>query len=293
MTTAVEHEAVRVVAELLESRGFEAVFCGVDGEGRISVEEVVNAVDENTAVVSVMLANNETGVLFPVEELADAVKSKSDALFHVDGVNAVGKIPVNLRETSIDLFSISGHKFHGPKGVGALYIREGTVLPSRSLGGKQESARRAGTEAVHQITGLGVAAEVAADLSAMEKVRELRDKFEDFVLKTFPNAVINGSGTDRLPNTSNVSFPGLNGELILGFLDRQGICVSTGSACNESDHVTSPVLRAMGVPYERAMGTIRFSFGRRNTIDELPSIFDALSDSVSKASEIAGKSSNS
>jgi len=227
-----------------------------------------------------MLANNETGVLFPVEEAASIVKEHSNALFHVDGVNAVGKIPVDLSSRLIDLFSISAHKFHGPKGIGALYIRDGVKLPSFSIGGGQESGRRAGTEAVHQIAGLGAAAKFVTDLSSMEDVRTLRDKFENAVLSSIPIASVNGTRDPRrrLANTSNISFENLNGEALLALLDDAGICVSTGSACNAGDHTPSAVLQAMDIPYSKAMGSIRFSLGRFNTEDEIDVVIDAVND---------------
>ena len=171
-----------------------------------------------------MLANNETGILFPVEEIAEIVKENSDAVFHVDGVNAVGKIPIDLKNTQIDLFSVSGHKFHAPKGIGALYIKENIKLPSFSIGGGQENGRRAGTEAVHQIVGIGEAAKIVKDFSTMEKVRDFRNKLEDEILNKIPNSCINGTSdrTKRLPNTSSISFPNINGETILAKLNDLG-----------------------------------------------------------------------
>jgi cysteine desulfurase len=231
-----------------------------------------------TAVVSIMLANNETGILFPVDEIGRIVKESSDALFHVDGVNAVGKVPVDLKSTEIDMFSLSAHKFHGPKGVGALYIRRGVDLPSRFIGGGQEKGRRAGTEAVHQIAGLGAAADFAADLSEMTRVREMRDKLETGILASVPDAYLNGTNHPnlRLPNTSNISFENTNGEMILAKLDALGVCVSTGSACNSQDHTASPVLQAMDIPYSKAMGSIRFSLGRFNTESEVDVVLEEL-----------------
>ena len=216
VTTRVEHEAVRKLCERLPTKGFEITWLEVSEEGFLDLMELRNALRKDTAIVSVMLANNETGILFPVEEIAQIVKENSTALFHVDGVNAVGKILIDLKKTEIDLFSISGHKFHAPKGVGALYIKNGVKLPSFYIGGGQESGRRAGTEAVHQIVALGAAAELVKDFSAMEKVKILRDKLEDEILRKIPNAKLNGTfvKTKRLPNTSNISFEKLNGEAI-------------------------------------------------------------------------------
>jgi cysteine desulfurase len=229
-----------------------------------------------------MLANNETGVLFPVDRFTEIVKESSDALFHVDGVNAAGKVAIDLKNTSIDLLSISAHKFHGPKGIGALYIRDGVQLPSFLTGGGQESGRRAGTEAVHQIVGIGAAAEMASDMARMETVRELRDKLENGLLE-IDNTRVNGTrdADNRLPNTTNISFENTNGEMILARLDDIGVCVSTGSACNAKDHVASPVLRAMNIPYSFAMGSIRFSLGRYNTAEEVDFVLNNLPDIIS------------
>ena len=285
VTTKVEHEAVRKVCQILENKGFEVSWLDVTEEGFLDLEQLKSVLREDTAIVSVMLANNETGVLFPVEEIARIVKEHSGAVFHVDGVNAVGKIPVSLKNTEIDLFSISGHKFHAPKGIGALYIRGGTKLPANAIGGGQENGRRAGTEAVHQIVGLGAAAELVKDFSVMDKVRVLRDHFESKILHKIPNSRINGTcDTDkRLPNTSNISFENLNGEAILARLNDLGVLVSTGSACNAENHTASAVLQAMNIPFSQAMGAIRFSLGRYNTeseadyvLENLPRIIDDL-----------------
>ena len=276
VTTLVEHEAVRKVCEKLEYNGFEITWLDVDQNGILDLDTLTDSLRDDTALVSVMLANNETGVLFPAETIAQIVKNRCDAIFHVDGVNAVGKIPVNLKDTEIDLFSISGHKFYAPKGIGALYVRDGVDLPSIKIGGGQEKGRRAGTEAVHQIVGIGEAAKFVSDLSPMEKVRGLRDKLENEILDKIPNSRLNGDKIQRLPNTANISFENLNGEAILAKLNDLGICVSTGSACNEETREASPVLKAMDVPYSRAMGSIRFSLGRYNTEDEVDFVLNNL-----------------
>ena len=285
ITTRVEHEAVRKLCERLKTQGFRVTWLETDGQGSIDLGELRDSLGNDTAIVSIMLANNETGILFPVEQAAEIVKEHSDALMHVDGVNAAGKVPINLKNGQIDLFSISAHKFHGPKGIGALYIREGVQLPSIFVGGGQEKGQRAGTEAVHQIAGLGAAAEFVKDLAAMENVRELRDVLESGILRQIPNAFLNGTSDvdKRLPNTSSISFENTNGEMILARLDDLGVCVSTGSACNSDDHTASPVLQAMNVPYSRAMGAIRFSLGRFTTreeveivIRELPAIIESI-----------------
>jgi len=282
VTTRVEHEAVRKLVEQLESSGFQVTWLDVDREGQLDLDQLRDSLSAETALVSVMLANNETGVLFPVKEIAEIVKEDTDALLHVDGVNAAGKVPIDLSKTEIDLFAISGHKFHGPKGIGALYIRDGLALPSFLTGGGQERGRRAGTEAVHQIVGLGAAAEFASDLSKLEKICELRDRFERAVFDQIPNAHLNGTSDSdkRLPNTSNISFENINGEMILARLNDLEVCVSTGSACNAVDHIASPVLAAMEIPYSYAMGSIRFSLGRFNTSDEVEFVIERLPDIV-------------
>ena len=289
VTTRVEHEAVRKLCEKLELDGFEVSWLDVDGQGSLDLDQLRDSLRRETAVVSVMLANNETGILFPVDEIAEIVKTRSGALVHVDGVNAAGKIPVDLRNSGIDLFSISAHKFHGPKGIGALYVRDGVQLPRFFVGGGQESGRRAGTEAVHQIVGLGAAAEFVRDMSDIERVRRLRDKLEREILQNIPIASLNGTSheTRRLPNTSNISFENLNGEAIMARLDDAGICVSTGSACNANDHVPSQILMAMDVPYSKAMGSIRFSLGRFNTDGEVAKVVDEMQKIVEELSRLA------
>ena len=278
ITTKVEHEAVCKLCEKLENRGFRVTWLDVNEDGGLDLDGLRTGLSDETAIVSVMLANNETGILFPIEEVAEIVKTNSKALFHVDGVNAAGKIPIDLKTTGIDLLSISGHKFHGPKGIGALYIREGVDLPSMSFGGGQESGRRAGTEATHQIAGIGAAAEFVKDMSPMAAIREMRDRLETEILNKIPNSRLNGTcdSAKRLPNTSNISFENTNGEAILARLDTAGVCVSTGSACNSQDHTASPVLQAMNVPYVQAMGAIRFSLGRFNTTNEVEKVIEVL-----------------
>lgn len=288
VTTAVEHEAVRKLCDRLELDGYEVTRIGVDVEGRLDIEELVESLRPDTAVVSVMTANNETGVVFPISEIAAAVRERSDALIHSDGVNAAGKIAIDLKQTAVDLFSISAHKFHGPKGVGAIYIRSGVELPGIAIGGGQEGGRRAGTEAVHQIVGMGTAARLAADLSPMIKIAELRDRLEGELLGRVANAFRNGAAGERLPNTANISFAETNGESILALLDEAGICVSTGSACNAETREASAVLKAMDIPYSRAMGSIRFSLGRFNTEDEVEKVIATTIDAVERLRKLAG-----
>jgi cysteine desulfurase len=278
VTTRVEHEAVRNLCEHLANIGCEVTWLEVDHHGELDLDDLRRALRRDTGIVSVMMANNETGVLFPVGEIAHIVRENSDALFHVDGVQAVGKIPINLKDLPIDLFAISGHKFHAPKGVGALYIRRGVTLPPFVIGGGQERGRRSGTEAVAQIVALGSAAELASQFDAQEKVRELRDRLEDAILGKFPFASLNGTPDreKRLPNTANISFAGFDGGEILAQLDALGICVSTGSACNAESQKISAVLQAMGIPFDLARGSIRFSLGRYNTEHEMEQTVAAL-----------------
>jgi cysteine desulfurase len=235
------------------------------------------------------MANNETGILFPVAEIAEIVKESSEAIFHVDAINAIGKVPVNLKETAIDLFSISGHKFHAPKGIGALYIKDGISFPSLKIGGGQENGRRAGTEAAHQIVALGAAADLVKDFSAMEKVAALRNQLENEILDKIPNSHLNGTSDERfrLPNTSYISFENLNGEALLARLNDAGVCVSTGAACNSETHAASAVLQAMNIPYSRAMGSIRFSLGRFNTEAEVDFVLEILPEIISELKEMS------
>ena len=290
VTTAVEHEAVRNLGEKLEKDGVKVTRLGVDGSGSIDLDEVRRSITPGTSVVSVMHANNETGVLFPVAEIAAIAKERSNAVVHVDGVNAAGKVPIDLKNTAIDLYAISGHKFHAPKGVGALYIRKGTDLPPLLTGGGQEGGWRPGTPAVHQIAGLGAAAEIVSDLSGMDTVRELRDRLEREVLSGIPAARLNGTAdsSKRLPNTSNISFENLSGEAIMAMLDDKGFCVSTGSACASGSHSVSAVLAAMNVPYSFAMGAVRFSLGRLNEESDVDTLIAELPAIIGKLRERAG-----
>jgi len=287
VTTLVEHEAVRNLCKHLETRGYEVSWIGVNSEGELDLDELRNSLRDDTAIVSVMLANNETGVLFPVPEIGQLVREKTEALFHVDGVQAVGKLPIDLKSWQVDLFALSGHKFHAPQGIGAMYLRRGVKLPPFIIGGKQEDGRRAGTSAVPNIVGLGAACRLARLEDDHSRVLGLRNLLEDSILKQIPNARLNGPAdrARRLPNTSNISFEYVEGQNILTHLDEAGICVSTGSACHSSTHESSPTLRAMNVPYTAAQGSIRFSVGRynneaeiRDTLDVLPGIIKKLVD---------------
>lgn len=289
ITTRVEHEAVRNLCEHLEQIGCEVTWLDVDGNGELNLEELRRALRRGTGIVSVMLANNETGVLFPIEEIGKIVRENSDAVFHVDGVQAVGKIPIDLKSMEVDLFALSGHKLHAPQGVGALYIRDGVKLPPFIIGGAQEHGRRAGTSAVPSIVGLGAACELARTNDNHAQVEALRDKLESEILKRIPNASLNGTPdrNKRLPNTSNISFSYVEGENILVLLDEAGICVSTGSACHSTTKQSSPTLRAMNVPYSAAQGSIRFSLGRYNTEAEIDRTLEVLPGIIGKLAEMS------
>ena len=284
VTTQVEHEAVRNVCRLLEQEGYEVTWLGVDGNGELNVGELRAALRPDTALVSMMLANNETGVLFPIADVGRIVKENSDAVFHVDGVQAVGKLPIDLKSMSVDLFALSGHKLHAPQGIGALYIRKGLSLPSFIIGGAQEQGRRAGTSAVPNIVGLGAACQLAVEHDKHELIERLRNRLEDEILAKIPNARLNGVAdrSKRLANTSNISFEYVDGQNILMHLDQEGICVSTGSACHSTTHESSPTLRAMNVPFTAAQGSIRFSLGRYNTEADIDATLRALPPIIEK-----------
>lgn len=290
ISTRVEHDAVRKLCLKLANDGCRVTWLDVDEGGEVDLDELRRALSRETAVVSVMLANNETGVLFPVAEIGEIVKGSSNALFHIDAVAAAGKVPIDVREFSADLLSISAHKFHGPKGVGALYVRQGTALSPLFTGGGQQAGMRPGTEAIHQIAGIGAAAELASDLSSFEHIGRLRDQLENEILNKIPNSRLNGTADvkKRLPNTSSISFENVNGEMILHRLDGLRICVSTGSACNAGGQAASHVLEAMDVPYSFAMGSIRFSLGRFNTDQEIAQVIDVLPEIVAELRQLAG-----
>jgi cysteine desulfurase len=280
ITTRVEHEAVRRLCEHLAEIGCEVTWLEVDEQGMLDLDELKKALRRETGIVSIMLANNETGVLFPIEEIGRIVRENSDAVFHVDGVQAVGKIPINLSDSQVDLFSISGHKFHAPKGVGALYVREGVALPPFIIGGGQESGRRSGTEAVPNIVGLGRACELAREFNGHQRIMALRDDLEHQILTNIAHAKVNGT-TDpdrRLPNTSNISFEGLLAPEVVAQLDAKGICVSTGSACHSESSTVSPVLSAMRIPKSAALGSVRFSLGRYNVEADIKQTLVALAE---------------
>jgi len=288
LTTRVEHPAVKNLVAHLKREGYRVTELPVDRHGLISMEEVSRAMTEDTAIVSVMWANNETGVLFPVEEIATLAKSRG-AIFHTDAVQAVGKIPVNMAESQIDMLSLSGHKLHAPKGIGVLYVRRGTRFAPFVIGGHQEEGRRGGTENVPYIIGLGKACELAA-ANLEEKnlrVKSLRDKLENGLLKKIENSMINGDREQRLPNTSSISFEYVEGESILLKLSDKGICASSGSACTSGSLEPSHVLRAMGVPFTAAHGSIRFSLSSYNTEEEIDYILEVMPPIIEQLREIS------
>ncbi len=273
VTTRVEHPAVKTLCDNLDKmtgHRHRVTRLKVASDGSLDLDEYKAALDDDTAIVSIMWANNETGVIFPIEELA-AIAKKRGILFHTDAVQAVGKIPIDLRKLDIDFLSLSGHKLHSPKGVGVLYVRRGTPFVPFLAGGHQEKGRRGGTENVASIIGLGKACELAAKNMAEEntKVKALRDKLESGLLSTVPRSMLNGHKTNRLPNTANISFEFVEGEAILLHLNRYNICASSGSACTSGSLEPSHVLRAMGVPFTAAHGSIRFSLSVYNTEAEV------------------------
>ncbi len=269
ITTKVEHPAVLNLAKHMEAKGYRVTYLPVDTAGQINLGDLKTALTADTALVSIMWANNETGVIFPVEEAARITHAKG-ALFHTDAVQAVGKVPINLKETKIDLLSLSGHKLHAPKGIGALYVRKGVRFSPFMLGGHQEHGRRAGTENVPYIAGLGKAAELAAANLEKENtyVKELRDRLETGLL-AIKNSRVNGGGAPRLPNTTNISFEYIEGESILLMISEKGICASSGSACTSGSLEPSHVLMSMAVPQTYAHGSVRFSLSVYNTREEV------------------------
>lgn len=277
VTTAVEHSAVRRHCEELARRGCEVTFLEVDENGHVDLAEVEAVIRPDTAIVSVMWANNETGVLFPVEKIAGICRDKG-VMFHTDAVQAVGKIPLRLRDSAINFLSLSAHKLHGPKGVGALYVKRRSRFSPSIIGGGQETGRRAGTENVASIVGLGKAAELAKQCLAEEEthVRALRDRFEKDILESVGEAWVNGGKAERLPNTTNFSFAGIESQAALLMLDRHRICCSAGSACRTGANDGSHVLRAMKLPEERQKGSLRFSFGRFNSEKDIEQAIDII-----------------
>lgn len=289
VTTAVEHPAIRnLFAWLGEKKGYQVTVVPVDKKGRLDTRVLYDSLSDNTALVSVMWANNETGVIFPIEEIADRVHEKG-VLFHTDAVQAAGKVPIDVKKTGVDMLSFSGHKIHAPKGVAGLYVKKGIKFPAFLIGGHQESGRRGGTENTASIIGLGKACELAKEhLPVMDsKVRELRDHLESRLLNEIPGTSVNGDRDCRLPNTLSIGFDAVEGESILMLMDRKGICASSGSACTSGSLDPSHVLMAMEVPFKSAHGTIRFSLSHYNTKGEMDTIVETLIPAIDRLRQMS------
>jgi cysteine desulfurase len=281
VTTAIEHQAVLNSCRWLEKRGISVTYLPVDGRCRIDLQGLEDSMDDDVILVSVMFANNEVGAIQPVEEAAAIVRSRG-VFFHTDAVQAAGRIPIDVRKLGVDLLSLSGHKFHGPKGCGALFVRSGIAGPVLIHGGHHERRRRAGTENVAAIVGFGEACRLAGMRlnDANQTVGSLRDRLEEGILERVPGVTVNGCREHRLPNTLNMSFDGVDGQLLAMNLDLTGIAVSTGSACQSDTHEASYVLSAMGCSAGQALSCLRFSLGADNTVEEVESVVDALPELV-------------
>ncbi len=290
ITTSVEHPCVLNLHKQLEKEGYKVTYIGVNSEGEINKDELFNAITDKTALVSCMYANNETGVIFPVEEIAETVKTKNkETKVFVDAVQAAGKIKLNVKNTQIDMMGISGHKFHAPKGIGALYVNSSTLISPLIIGGHQERGKRAGTENVPSIVGMARASQLANDALEYEftTIKRLRDKLETGLLSRIYNARLNSSTHSRVPNTTNVGFEYIEGELILLNLNDIGICASSGSACTSGSLDPSHVLKAMGVPFTALHGSIRFSLSRFTTEDEIDYTIEKMPAIIEKLNSIS------
>ena len=289
VTSRVEHPAIKNLYEALSKKGYRTTFVPVDRSGRLDIDYLYDSLSDDTAIVSLMWGNNETGVIFPIEEISREIKNRG-ILFHTDAVQAVGKVPIKIGEIGVDMLSLSGHKLHAPKGIGALYIRKGTKFSPFMIGGHQEKGRRGGTENTASIIGLGKAAELAGAHLAengYERISRLRDRLEQTLLDKVSNAFINGDPTNRLPNTTSVAFEYVEGEAILLMMNEYGICASSGSACTSGSLEPSHVLRAMGVPFTAAHGSIRFSLSRYSTDDEMDVILEKLPPIIERLRELS------
>jgi cysteine desulfurase len=288
VATRVEHPAVKNLCEHLGRHGYRVTFLPVDRQGRLDLEHLHKVLSSDTAIVSIMWANNETGVIFPIEEIAQMVREMG-IVFHTDAVQAAGKIPIDMGQIPVDMLSLSGHKLHAPKGIGALYVRKGTKFSPFLIGGHQEGGRRGGTENVASIIGLGKACELALEHlgEENERVKSLRDKLENGILKGIPSAMVNGEREHRLPNTTSISFEYVEGEAILLMMNEFGICASSGSACTSGSLEPSHVLRAMGVPFTAAHGSIRFSLSIYNTEEEIDFIIEKLPPIIERLRELS------
>ncbi len=282
ITTEVEHPAIINVCKQLAKKGYSVTYLSVDGQGQIDLMELEAAMTGGTALVTTMYANNETGVVFPVEDVG-AIAKYYGATFHVDAVQAVGKVPFSLKNSTIDLLTLSGHKLHAPKGIGALYVRRGFKFRPFLLGGHQERGRRAGTENVPGIIALGKAAKLAqADLANIGQEKLLRNRLEQGILERISDTVVNGHPVHRLPNTTNIGFKYIEGEAILFLLNKYDVCASSGSACTSGSLEPSHVLRAMGLPYTILHGSIRFSLSRYTTSEEIDIVLAAMPEIVGR-----------
>jgi len=277
ITTVVEHSAILNLCKQLEKEGYKVHYLPVDKKGRLDLKEYEKLLTDQVAIVSIMWANNETGTLFPIQEMAD-MASDREILFHTDAVQVVGKMPIDLKESNIDFLSLSGHKLHAPKGVGVLYVRRGVRFRPFLLGGHQERGRRAGTENTASIVALGKAAELALNHLDFEnqQVKAMRDRLEKEILSQVPHAFVTGDPENRLPNTLNIAFEYIEGEGLLLLLNKQGIAASSGSACTSGSLEPSHVMRAMQIPFTAAHGTIRFSLSRYNTMEEVERVIQAI-----------------
>lgn len=288
ITTKIEHHAILHTAEYLEKHGIDVTYLDVDAEGRVNPEDVKNAITDKTVLISIMMVNNEVGTIEPIKEIAE-IAHNHGILFHTDAVQALGNVPIDVDNMSIDLMSMSGHKIYGPKGVGALYIRKGTKISNFIHGGAQEMKKRAGTENLAGIVGFGKAAELAKENleSHINRVSELRDYFISEVTSKIPDTIVNGSMEHRHPGNANISFEYIEGETMLILLDMNGISVSTGSACSSKSLTPSHVLSAMGIPVERIHGTLRFTIGDPTTKEDIDYVIEKLVEIVQKLRELS------
>jgi len=289
VTSRVEHPAIKNLYETLSKQGYRVTFVPVDNDGILDLDYLYNNLNDDTAIVSLMWANNETGVIFPVEEISREIKDRG-ILFHTDAVQAAGKLAIDVNTTGIDMLSLSGHKFHAPKGIGVLYIRKGTKFSPYMIGGHQEQGRRGGTENVASIIAMGKAAELAKqhiEDNSYAGVSELRDKLESSLLEQVPYSMVNGDTKNRLPNTTSIAFEYVEGEAILLMMNEHGICASSGSACTSGSLEPSHVLRAMGVPFTAAHGSIRYSLSRYNTEKEIDFVIEKMPPIIARLRELS------
>ena len=289
ITSQIEHHAVLNACKRLEQRGFEVTYLRVNDQGPVDPDEVRSAIRPNTKLISIMMANNETGVLQPVEEIG-RIASEADIYFHTDAVQAAGKVPIDVKQIGCDLLSISGHKFHGPQGTGAMYVRRGTLIEPLFFGGNHERQRRAGTENLPGIIGLGCAAEIALrgfGDGSVDRIARLRDHLESALLDEIDAAAVNSGQTPRVPNTSNIYFDHIEGEAMVIALDLKGLAVSTGAACSSGAIEPSHVLTAMGLPPERARASIRFSLGKQNSEEDVEFALSVIPSTIIRLRELS------